>query len=116
MVERRPALTLLSHLVLVLGVMIIAFPVYLTFVASTQTTQQIISSVPMSLVPGDNFLQTWRVALFGGQTSAGSHLPAALPMMSVSLISALIIAVGKIAISLLSAFAIVYFRFPLRNL
>jgi sn-glycerol 3-phosphate transport system permease protein len=33
-----------------------------------------------------------------------------------SLVSALVIAIGKIAISLLSAFAIVYFRFPLRQL
>jgi len=52
----------------------------------------------------------------GGETSAGSKLPAGAPMMLVSLISALIIALGKIAISLLSAFAIVYFRFPLRKL
>jgi sn-glycerol 3-phosphate transport system permease protein len=37
-------------------------------------------------------------------------------MMWVSLVSALVIAIGKIIISLLSAFAIVYFRFPLRNL
>jgi sn-glycerol 3-phosphate transport system permease protein len=54
--------------------------------------------------------------LFGGETSAGSRIPAAAPMMWVSLVSALVIAIGKIVISLLSAFAIVYFRFPLRNL
>jgi sn-glycerol 3-phosphate transport system permease protein len=61
-------------------------------------------------------LESYRLALFGGETSMGSKLPAGGPMMLVSLISALIIAIGKIAISLLSAFAIVYFRFPLRNL
>jgi len=115
MIQRRPALTLLSHLVLWLGVAIVAFPVYLTFVASTQTNAQIAQSIPMSLVPGDNLFQTWRVALFGGKTSAGSQVPAALPMMWISLVSALVISLGKIAISLLSAFAIVYFRFPFRG-
>ncbi|WP_439517723.1 sn-glycerol-3-phosphate ABC transporter permease UgpE [Hydrogenophaga sp.] len=116
MIERRPGLTFLSHFILILGVAIVAFPVYVTLVASTQSSAQIASSVPMSLLPGNNFLQTYKVALFGGETEMGSTLPAALPMMGTSLIMALVIALGKIAISLLSAFAIVYFRFPMRNL
>ena len=116
MIERRPGLTVLSHLVLILGVLIVAFPVYLTVIASTQTAQEIAQKVPMSLLPGDNMLETYRVALFGGKTSAGTTIGAAGPMMLVSLISALAIAIGKIAISLLSAFAVVYFRFPLRGL
>lgn len=116
MVERRPALTLLSHLVLVLGVVIVAFPVYLTFVASSHPAEVLAQSVPMPLLPGHHVLESYRLALFGGQTSAGSTIPPALPMLGVSLISALAIAIGKIIISLLSAFAIVYFRFPLRRL
>ena len=116
MVERRGALTVLSHLVLVLGVLIVAFPVYIAFVASTQTSEQIAQSAPISLVPGGHFLETYRVALFGGDTAAGSRIAPAWPMMWVSLISALVITIGKIAISLLSAFAIVYFRFPFRGL
>lgn len=116
MVERRGALTVLSHLVLVLGVLIVAFPVYIAFVASTQTSEQIAQSAPISLVPGSHFLETYRVALFGGDTAAGSRIAPAWPMMWVSLISALVITIGKIAISLLSAFAIVYFRFPFRGL
>jgi sn-glycerol 3-phosphate transport system permease protein len=115
MVERRPALTVLSHVVLLVGIAIVAFPVYLTFVASTQTPQEIQGSVPISLAPGSNIVETYRLALFGGQTSVGSRIPAALPMMTISLITALVISIGKIAISLLSAFAIVYFRFPARN-
>lgn len=115
MVERRPALTLLAHLTLILGVLIVAFPVYLTFVASTQSPEQIAQSRPLSLIPGDHMLETWKLALFGGETSAGSKIPAALPMLQVSLISALVISIGKIAISLLSAFAIVYFRFPFKQ-
>jgi sn-glycerol 3-phosphate transport system permease protein len=116
MVERRPGLTLLSHLVLVLGVLIVAFPVYVTLVASTQTSEQIVNQVPMSLTPGDSMLDTYRVALTGGQTSYGSRVPSVGPMMWVSLVMALVIPIGKIVISLLSAFAIVYFRFPFRGL
>ena len=116
MVENRRLADTLSHLVLLLGVVIVAFPVYLTFVASTQTAEQIVQNVPMSLLPGDNMLESYRLALFGGQTAYGSRLAPAAPMLTVSLVSALIIAVGKITISLLSAFSVVYFRFPGRTL
>ncbi len=116
MIERRPVATFLSHLVLVLGVAVVAFPLLLAFVASTQSAQEIAQSRPLSLLPGSNFLETYRIALFGGESSMGSKYPPALPMMGISLVSALTIAIGKIIISLLSAFAIVYFRFPLRNL
>jgi sn-glycerol 3-phosphate transport system permease protein len=115
MIEKRPGLTFVAHAVLILGVAVVAFPLYLTLIASTQSAEQIAQAFPMSLLPGGNMLETYRTALFGGTTSAGSTIPAAAPMMWVSLVSALIITVGKISISLLSAFAIVYFRFPLRN-
>ena len=116
MIEKRPGLTFLSHAVLILGVAVVAFPVLITLVASTQTAQQIASTVPLSLKPGSNFIETYRLALFGGETTAGGRIPPALPMLWISLVSALVISIGKIAISLLSAFAIVYFRFPFRNL
>ncbi len=101
---------------LVLGLVIVFFPVYVTFVASTQTSQQIVQNVPMSLVPGDHMVETYRAALLRRHSSFGSKNAPVAPMMWVSLVSALVIAVGKIVISLLSAFAIVYFRFPLRCL
>ena len=116
MIERRPGLTLASHLILLLGVLVVAFPLYLTLVASTQTAEQISSSIPMSMMPGSNALQTYKTALFGGETTAGSRVSGAAPMMWVSLVTALIIPLGKITMSMLSAFAIVYFRFPFRNL
>ncbi len=116
MVENRPLATLLSHLVLVLGVLIVAFPVYITFIASTQTAEQIVQNVPMSLLPGSNIVNSYKLALLGGATEYGSKIPPVGPMLVVSLVMALCIAIGKIAISLLSAFAIVYFRFPFRNL
>ena len=115
MVENRPGLTLLAHAILILGVAIVAFPVWLTFVASTHSAETIAQSRPMSLVPGGHLMETYKVALFGGVTSAGGRIPAAADMLRVSFISAMVIALGKIAISLLSAFAIVYFRFPFKK-
>ncbi len=112
MVERRPLLTALSHLVLILGVLVVAFPLYLTFVASTQTAQAIVQT-PMPLLPGAHLIENYTTAWNGTGGGSGSKTPVG-HMMMVSLISALIIALGKIAISLLSAFAIVYFRFPFR--
>jgi sn-glycerol 3-phosphate transport system permease protein len=115
MVERRPLLTLLSHLGLVLGVVVVAFPVYVALVGSSQTAQQISSSNPLSLWFGGHFIESYRLALMGGKTETGSTIAAAWPMLGMSLAMALGIAVGKIVISLLSAFAIVYFRFPFRR-
>ena len=51
MVENRPLATTLSHLVLVLGVMLVAFPVYITFIASTQTAEQIVQTCPCRCCP-----------------------------------------------------------------
>jgi sn-glycerol 3-phosphate transport system permease protein len=116
MVERRPASAALSHLILVLGVLIVAFPIYVTLVASTHTSAEIVQQVPMPLTPGSHMLETYRVALGGGETSYGHKVPPVWPMMKISLISALVITIGKIAISLLSAFAFVYFRFPGRSI
>ncbi len=115
MVENRPLATALSHLVLVLGVMIVGFPVYITFIASTQTAEQIVQNVPLSLLPGSNIVQSYKLALFGGVTETGSKIAPVAPMLWISFVSAMIISIGKIAISLLSAFAVVYFRFPFRN-
>jgi sn-glycerol 3-phosphate transport system permease protein len=114
MVERNRFLSVLTHAVLLLGVLVIAFPIYLTLVASTHTTQEIVQ-VPMPLTPGSHLLENYRAAWTGEGTDTGLHTPVSR-MMTVSLVMALAVAAGKIAISLLSAFAIVYFRFPLRGL
>ena len=113
MVERKPLLTAISHFVLIIGVLIVAFPVYITFVASTHTTTRIVQT-PMPLLPGDQLISNYTKALSGERSGPGTKVPVSR-MMTVSLISALTIALGKIAISLLSAFAIVYFRFPFRQ-
>jgi sn-glycerol 3-phosphate transport system permease protein len=111
MVENRSWLTFLSHAVLVFGVAVVAFPVYLTFVASTLTAEQVLD-VPMRLLPGSHLVENYARVLAHG---AGGGTPLARLMLN-SLISALIIAAGKIVISMASAYAIVYFRFPGRVL
>ena len=112
MVERRPVLTFFTHAILLVGVAIVAFPVYLTFVASTHTAVEIVQA-PMPLLPGDQFWHNYSAAFTGSEKGPGSGAPVGR-MMWMSLVSALVISLGKIAISLLSAFAIVYFRFPFR--
>jgi sn-glycerol 3-phosphate transport system permease protein len=114
MVERRTTMGILAHAIMIVGVMTVAFPLYLAFVASTHTAQEIVQA-PMPLLPGSNFWVSYKTALFGNEGGQGSTAPVAR-MMWVSLVSALVITFGKISISLLSAFAIVYFRFPLKGL
>ena len=113
MVERRATLGLLAHAVMIFGMLIVAFPLYLAFVASTHTAQEIVQA-PMPLLPGSHFWDNYSAALTGHGGGAGSNAPVGR-MMWVSLVTALGIAFGKIAVSLLSAFALVYFRFPFRS-
>ena len=101
MVERSPFLNFLAHAVMLIGVLIVAFPLYLAFVASTHTAQEIVQA-PMPLLPGSHMWETYRQALLGGGAGSGSTAPVA-HMMWVSLMTALIITFGKISISLLSA-------------
>ncbi len=108
MVQRRGAGVWLTHLGLVFGIAIICFPIYLAFVASTVTQPEIVKP-PMPLLPGDQFLENYRRAIVSGVNAPVWR------MLLNSTIMALGITIGKIAISLLSAFAIVYFRFPLRR-
>ena len=105
MVEKRGLGIWLSHAIMVLGVLIVFFPIWLAFVASTVTQPEIVSP-PMPLLPGDQFFINYKKALL-----AGVNVPVGT-MLANSLVMAIGIAVGKIIISLLSAFAIVYFRFP----
>jgi sn-glycerol 3-phosphate transport system permease protein len=111
MVENRPWLTAVTHITLVLGCVLIAFPIYTTFVASTHTLNAIASSFPF--LPGSHTIENYRQALTVGSGEVGATL---VTMMINSAIMALGIAVGKIFISLLAAYAIVYFRFRFRML
>jgi sn-glycerol 3-phosphate transport system permease protein len=112
MVENRPWLDFLAHAILITGVVLVAFPLYVTFVASTLTYDQIVT-VPMPLVPGDQMLENYSQVLKAGSTK-GSAAPVSKMLVN-SFVMAITIALGKIAISILSAFAVVYFRFPGRT-
>src|SRR5687768_1506468 len=112
MIENRPWLNVLSHAVLILGVLAVAFPLYVTFVASTHRLEDIMS-VPMPLVPGDQLIANYSQVLQAGSTRGSSA--AVSTMLFNSFVMAMAIALGKIAISIIASFAIVYFRFPLRN-
>ncbi len=109
MVESRGTGLWLTHAGLIVGVLIIFFPIWLAFVAST-VTQTEITQPPMPLWPGDRFFENYRDALVSGVNAPVAR------MLANSLVMAMGIALGKIVISLLSAFAIVYFRFPGRRL
>ena len=111
MVERPSILDWIPHVLLGLGVLIVAFPVYLAFVASTWDAATIANG-QMPLTPGPHFLENYYRTIFVG-TSSSTREPVGTMMLN-SLIMAMTIALGKIAISLLSAFAVVYFRFPFR--
>jgi len=109
MVETRGTGLWLTHVLMILGVLIVFFPIWLAFVASTVTQPEIVSP-PMPLWPGDQFFENYKRALF-----SGINVPVSTMLIN-SLIMAVGIAVGKIIISLLSAFAIVYFKFPGRGI
>ncbi len=108
MVESSGRKLWLTHLLMIIGVFFVFFPIWLAFVASTVTQADIVSP-PMPVWPGGQMLENYKRALF-----AGVNVPVTTMLLN-SLIMAIGIAAGKIIISLLSAFAIVYFRFPGRN-
>lgn len=111
MIGQSPLRTVIAHAVLILGILIVAFPIYYTFVASTQTLQTILRP-PLPLLPGDQFWNNYTEALFGGVGRIGGVSVGRLLLNTT--VMALGIAVGKIFISILSAYAIVFFRFRLR--
>jgi sn-glycerol 3-phosphate transport system permease protein len=111
MVEREGIRRYVAHVILWVGIAIVAFPVYLAFVASTQDNAAIANG-QMSLLPGSHFLETYYRTIFVG--SSGTTREPVGMMLFNSFVMAMSIALGKIAISILSAYAIVFFRFPFR--
>jgi sn-glycerol 3-phosphate transport system permease protein len=110
-VARRSAWV--PHAVLIAGLVLVLFPIYVALVAASDTLPDILEA-PMSLVPGSRLAGNFAEALTAG-TAKTSGQPV-LAMLANSLVMALIIAVGKIVISLPSAYAVVFFRFPLRRI
>lgn len=104
MVERTPLLNLLTHAILVMGLLLLLLPLWIVFVVSTHDFRTV-NTVPMPLWPGahlvENYVATWNQSQFG-------------PKMLNSLIMAVGVTTGKIVLAALSAYSIVYFRYRLR--
>jgi sn-glycerol 3-phosphate transport system permease protein len=111
MIDRQPWIRFTTHAMLIFGVIVVAFPIYVTFVASTHTVSDIIQA-PMPMLPGEHLLENYGEAITSGAASAG-HAPVGIMLFN-SLVMAVTIAGGKIFVSILAAFAIVYFKFPFR--
>ena len=111
MVENRPFLTFVSHLVLILGVVIIAFPVWMTFVGSTHD-QATMLRAPVPIWPGTHLYENYYEVIVNGYGRSGG-VPVWLTLFN-SMVMALGVVIGKLAISIIAAFAIVYFKFPFR--
>jgi sn-glycerol 3-phosphate transport system permease protein len=110
-IEQRKSAKAFPHIVLWLAIAIIIFPIYFVFVASTRTSADILSA-PMPIYPGAHFFENYGRALTEGASNLGAS---AFTMMKNSFIMAMGISIGKIGISLLAAFAIVFFSFPGRS-
>ena len=111
MIEKRPLITYISHAVLLLGITVVAFPIWITFVGASHDAIRM-TQAPLPLLPGDQFFVNLKAVFVQGVGNAKEQSVGL--MMFNSLVMAMMIAVGKIIISLLSAYAIVYFRFPFR--
>ncbi|MGG1945880.1 sn-glycerol-3-phosphate ABC transporter permease UgpE [Trinickia sp. NRRL B-1857] len=111
MIENRRGFDLFCHAVLIAGVALVAFPVYVAFCAATMSEHEVFT-VPLSLVPSTHLLDNVAAVWSHGSGNAASPFGR---MLLNSLVMALAISVGKIAVSIISAYAIVFFRFPLRN-
>ncbi|TAG28116.1 MAG: sn-glycerol-3-phosphate ABC transporter permease UgpE [Burkholderiales bacterium] len=103
----------LAHVIIWFGLLVVAFPLYFTFVAST-VSNQALAQAPMPLLPGSQAVENYSAALFTG--SANKLSPPVMTMLQNSLVMALVITFGKIVLSILSAYAVVFFRFPGRML
>ena len=112
MVENRPWLNALTHFLLIFGIFVVIFPIYIALVTSTHEAEDILTTVQPWF--GSEMLENFGTVLQKGKVNSAG-IPVGLMMWN-SLLMSLGIVVGKITISLLSAFAIVYFRFPLRKL
>ena len=110
MVENRPLLAMFTHLFLIIGIVIVIFPIYIALVASTHEVQDILTTVQGWF--GSAMFENYSTILISGKESARG-IPVWMMMLN-SLIMALGIVIGKISISIISAYAIVYFRFPFR--
>ena len=104
MVEKTPILDFFTYVFLMMGILIVGFPILYSLIAATLSLEEV-SKVPMPFIPGDQFLvnlkEAWTRGNLGGQIFN-------------SFVMASGITVGKIAVSMIGAFSIVYFDYRFR--
>lgn len=109
MVEHRRGLTLLAHCSLILGILIVGFPIYIALVTSSHSADELLKA-PIPWWPGHSFFSNYKAVLFNGLNITGEQ--PIFWMLANSFIMALCVAVGKIVFAIMSAFSVVYCRFP----
>ena len=99
-----------THAILLVGVLFMSLPVWVAFATSTHSAETILRN-GLQFWPGSDFLQTYKEVLF----TDGGVMKSVLgtTMLKNSLILGIGFAIGKVIISMLAAYAIVYFRFKL---
>jgi sn-glycerol 3-phosphate transport system permease protein len=104
MIERTPILNIMTHLAMLVGLVLAALPIYIVFVASTHDLQTV-NQVPMPLTPGSKFIENY--------TKVWTKYDFMTAMLN-SLVVAIGVTAGKIAIAAISAFSIVFFNYRLK--
>ena len=104
MYERTPVIDILCHVILLVGAVLVCLPIYFVFVTGSLSQQEIMR-VPMSWLPGSQFLANMQTVLSNANFGR---------LLLNSFIIATGITVGKLAVSVIAAFAVTYFRFPFR--
>ena len=104
MVEKTPILDTFTYIFLIIGVLIVGFPIMYSLIAATLPLEDV-SKVPMPMIPGDQFLENMKEAWSRG--NLGNQI-------FNSFVMATGITIGKITVSMIGAFSIVYFDYRLR--
>ena len=106
MVEKTPILDFLTYAFLMLGIFIVGFPIIYSLIAATLPLDEV-SRVPMPLIPGDQFMVNIKEAWSRGDLGT---------QITNSIIMASGITLGKITVSMIGAFSIVYFDYKFRKI
>ena len=113
MVERRPFFNLFCQVILILGIISIALPVWIAIVATTHENSAFATGTPLWF--GDLGFSVFTDLLSNDTQYNNNTLPIGSMLLN-SFIMAMCITIGKLSISIMSAYAVVFFRFPGRML
>lgn len=113
MVERKPLFHAFCHLILIVGILSVAFPVWIAVVATTHQNTEFATGSPLWF--GQEGIEVFKTLFSSAGTTQNSAITINGMLLN-SLVMALVITIGKLVISIASAYAVVFFRFPGRML